>query len=156
MANNVTSATNHVGSKRSSQCKLTLKLSHSKMSFFFGLSLFFELSHFLRRVYSMIHSTSEMPARKTLFVFIIFSHSVSVSTLEPCPHIPNWFACGNGTKSNCISPNQVCDGRVDCFFNDGADESADVCAGFVCAAGAVRCRHHDVCIAVPHRHLCNG
>ena len=49
---------------------------------------------------------------------------------------------------------QMCDGRVDCL-GGGADECGEMCARRRCEEG-VRCETDDVCIAVPHRHVCNG
>ena len=53
-------------------------------------------------------------------------------------------------------PSQICDGRVDCLDGGGgADECGEMCARRKCEVG-VRCETGDVCIRVPHRHVCNG
>jgi hypothetical protein len=48
----------------------------------------------------------------------------------------------------------MCDGRVDCL-DSGADECSTVCSSLKCSVG-VRCETDNVCIRVPHRHVCNS
>eukprot|EP00095_Tigriopus_kingsejongensis_P001796 snap_masked-scaffold829_size91079-processed-gene-0.5 protein:Tk01796 transcript:snap_masked-scaffold829_size91079-processed-gene-0.5-mRNA-1 annotation:"hypothetical protein DAPPUDRAFT_308023" len=73
------------------------------------------------------------------------------TAFPPCPSQSGWFQCPN--SSVCISPSQQCDGQIDCF-EDGSDESRELCANKFCETG-VRCRRDPICIRVPHRHVCN-
>jgi len=98
-------------------------------------------------------------ASVAVIVLLLFCLCVKASFAEDdlisCPKAPRWFACPRDGRGLCVSRSQLCDGRSDCI-GSGWDETKEVCKERPCAEGAVRCAEADVCLNVPHRHVCNG